>query len=112
MNPETRNRSRRARSAFQQIGLMMAIVLVIGMAACAAHVPIVERDDQTITNDIRARFAADAQTSPLKITVVTTAGVVQLSGSVATEPERTSVERIARETPGVRTVDNDVMFGM
>jgi osmotically-inducible protein OsmY len=34
-----------------------------------------------------------------------------VAGSVPKSADRESVERIARETPGVRSVDNDVRFG-
>ena len=69
------------------------------------------RDDAAITEDVRARLAADGQTKPFAITVGTTAGVVRVAGSVEKAADRDSVERIARETPGVRSVNNDVRFG-
>jgi hyperosmotically inducible protein len=69
------------------------------------------RDDASITKDVQARFAADAQTSPLGVVVDTKAGIVHLTGTVATDGDRSSVERIARDSPGVRSVDNDVRFG-
>ena len=75
------------------------------------RVPVVPRDDASITEDVRARLAANAQTKPFAITVGTTASVVHLAGSVAKPADRDSVERIARDTPGVRAVDNDVRFG-
>jgi osmotically-inducible protein OsmY len=90
----------------------MTIAMLIGGIGCSARQPIVERDDVSITNDVRARLAADAQANPLKINVDTKAGIVTLSGNVATDGERNSVERIAREAPGVRSVDNHVRFGM
>ncbi len=86
--------------------------LLIGAMGCAAARPVVQRDDVAITNDVRARFAADANVSPLKVDVDTKAGVVRLTGFVATDGERNSVERIALEAPGVRSVDNNVIFGM
>ena len=72
---------------------------------------VVPREDASITEDVRARLAADGQTKPFAITVGTTAGVVTVAGSVAKSADRDSVERIARETPGVRSVDNNVQFG-
>ena len=69
------------------------------------------RDDAAITEDVRARLAADGQTKPFAITVGTTAGVVRVAGAVEKAADRDSVERIARETPGVRSVNNDVRFG-
>ena len=75
------------------------------------RVPVVPRDDASITEDVRARLAADGQTKPFVITVGTTVGIVHVAGSVAKASDRDSVERIARETPGVRSVDNNVQFG-
>ena len=85
----------------------LAIAMLIGITGCVGRVPVVPRDDASITEDVRARLAADGQTKPFAITVGTTAGVVNVAGSVAKAADRDSVERIARETPGVRSVDND-----
>ena len=90
----------------------MTIALLIVTIGCAARQTIVEqRDDVSITTDVQARLAADAKASPFKIGVETKAGVVCLRGFVATDDERNSAERIARDTPGVRAVDNNIIFG-
>ena len=89
----------------------LAIVMLIGATGCVGRSPVVPRDDASITEAVRARLAADGQTKPFAITVGTTAGVVHVAGSVPKSADRESVERIARETPGVRSVDNDVRFG-
>ena len=89
----------------------LAIALLIGATGCVGRSPVVPRDDAAITDDVRARLAADGQTKPFVITVGTTRGVVNVAGSVAKAVDRDSVERIARETPGVRSVDNNVRFG-
>ena len=106
MSAPSRTRSRTPRGA-----AIVVIAMLIGGIGCSARQPIVERDDVSITNDVRARLAADTQASPLRINVETKTGIVKLSGNVATDGERNSVERIARETPGVRSVDNNVRFG-
>jgi osmotically-inducible protein OsmY len=90
---------------------ILASAMLIGMIACAARQPIVERDDATITNDVRARLAVNAQTNPSDLTVDTKVGIVRLTGAAATDDQRNSIERIARDTPGVQGVDNDVRFG-
>ena len=89
----------------------LAIAMLIGTTGCVARSPVVPRDDASITEDVRGRLAADGQTKPFAITVGTTAGVVNVTGSVPKSADRDSVERIARETPGVRSVNNDVRFG-
>ena len=85
--------------------------MLIGATACVGRAPVVHREDTAITEDVRARLAADGETKPFAITVATTAGVVNVTGSVAKSADRDSVERIARDTPGVRSVDNNVRYG-
>jgi osmotically-inducible protein OsmY len=87
----------------------LAIAMLIGATGCVA--PVAHRDDAAITEDVRARLAADAETKPYTIGVATSAGVVNVTGSVAKSADRDSVERIARDTPGVRSVDNNVRYG-
>ncbi len=89
----------------------MTIAIAICVVGCSAVQPVVARDDVSITGDVRARLAGNGQTSPLAVAVDTKGGVVHLTGSVPTDMDRTSVERIARDAPGVRAVDNDVRFG-
>jgi osmotically-inducible protein OsmY len=101
-----RSANRKARGA-----AIIAGAALIGMIGCAARQPIVERDDVSITNDVRTRLGATSQGSPSDVTVDTKAGIVRLTGAVATDDERNSVERIARDTPGVQSVDNNVTFG-
>jgi hyperosmotically inducible protein len=72
---------------------------------------VIARDDVSITGDVRARLAADAQTKPFTIGVETKAGVVHVTGDVGRDADRNAVERIAREAPGVQSVDNDVRYG-
>ena len=42
------------------------------------------------------------------VKVITTAGVVTLRGPVATANERTAIETIARSTPGVKQIHNEI----
>jgi osmotically-inducible protein OsmY len=102
----TRNANKKCRGVAILTGAM-----VIAMIGCAARQPIVERDDASISNDVRARLAADTQAGPSDVTVDTKGGIVRLTGAVATDGQRNSVERIARDTPGVHSVDNNVRFG-
>lgn len=99
------------RNRFSRIPAIMTTAMLICLVGCSARQPVVERDDVSITNDVRARLAADAQLSPSAISVATAAGVVHLTGLVSTNTDRDSAERIARDTPGVRKVDNYVRFG-
>jgi osmotically-inducible protein OsmY len=85
--------------------------MLIAATGCVGTTPVVHREDAAITDDVRARLAANGETKPFAITVATTAGVVAVGGDVAASSDRDSVERITRDTPGVRSVDNNVRFG-
>ncbi len=95
-----------------RVGGLLAAALLSCALGCATRQPIVVRDDVAITDDVKARLAADPHAGAAKIDVVTTAGVVRLTGDVSSDVQRDSAERIAREAPGVRSVDNSVTFGM
>ena len=84
---------------------------MIGATGCTGPSPVSPSDDVAISEAVRTRLAADGQTKPFAITVASTGGVVHVSGAVAKSGDRDAVERIARETPGVRSVDNHVRFG-
>jgi osmotically-inducible protein OsmY len=85
---------------------------VLGSIGCAGRQPLVVRDDATITTDVQGRISADADLKASGIKVDTKAGIVSLTGSVHSDVVRNGAERVARETPGVRSVDNDLVFGM
>ena len=93
------------------IAMTMALAICVATTGCAARQEIVLRDDSAITKDVQDRLAADTAGGHGKVAVETNAGIVSLKGDVSTETMRSSAERIARETPGVRSVDNRVQFG-
>jgi len=105
-------RNTRSERGIRSVSLCgIVAIAMLGIVACSARQPIVQRDDVSITNDVRAHLAADASSRPLNVGVDTKAGVVHLTGFVPTDDDRNSVERIARATEGVRSVDNDLIFG-
>ena len=85
--------------------------LVVALSGCAARQTVALRDDGAITKDVRERLAADPASRDATIAVETKAGVVSLSGAVATDTIRTSAEQTAHDTPGVTAVDNNLRFG-
>lgn len=97
------------RAPRRTLAVMIALATTIA-TGCAAKQEVVLRDDSAITKDVRDRLSADPAASKSEITVDTKAGVVRLDGEV-TESVRASAERIARDTPGVRSVDNNMRFG-
>lgn len=65
-------------------------------------------DDTGISTKVKARLAADSETSAIKIGVDTVNKVVTLSGVVPTEREKAKAEQIARNTDGVTQVVNNI----
>ena len=66
-------------------------------------------DDATITTRVKARMAEDKTVSATSINVETLNGTVQLSGFAKSTDERSTAERLARSTPGVQAVRNDIL---
>ena len=61
-----------------------------------------------ITAKIKAKMALDDRVKAAKIDVDTAGSVVTLSGSVASEAERTRAVQLARETDGVTSVVDEL----
>lgn len=94
--------------------LALAALLAFSAAGCA-----VSRDQSTvgqyvddtgITTRVKARFAEDVTVSAVAIQVETLRGVVQLSGFAKSAAERARAESLARATPGVAGVRNDIVL--
>ncbi len=62
--------------------------------------------DAGITTKIKAKLTADPEINPFNIDVDTNEGVVTLSGMVASEANKREAEDLARNTRGVREVNN------
>jgi osmotically-inducible protein OsmY len=66
-------------------------------------------DDVTITAAVKSKLIADTVVGGLRIDVDTQRGVVSLSGPVKSQTERDTALRIARETSGVRDVQDKLV---
>ncbi len=66
-------------------------------------------DDATVATRVKARFAEDAQVSAMRIQVETLNGTVQLSGFATTQAEKDRAAQIARATPDVKEVRNNII---
>lgn len=66
-------------------------------------------DDAALTTRVKARMAEDKTVSATSISVETLKGTVQLSGFAKSTEERAAAERLARSTPGVQAVRNDIL---
>jgi len=67
--------------------------------------------DPQITSAIQGKLYADPSIQSKQISVDATKGVVTLSGTVATESERTQASAAAAMVPGVKTVVNNIVVG-
>jgi hypothetical protein len=67
--------------------------------------------DAALTGKIKSKMALDDNVSAGAIGVKTKDGHVTLTGSVATEDERRRAVQLARETKGVRSVDDRLTLG-
>ena len=64
--------------------------------------------DAQVTANIKAEVSRHAELTDWTIDVQTIDGIVYLHGAVDTEPQRQLVEDIARETRGVKSVENAI----
>jgi len=65
-------------------------------------------DDASITPAIKAKFVEDKTVDAAAIKVETLHGTVQLSGFAKSAAEKMQAENIARNTKGVRQVQNNL----
>ncbi len=63
-------------------------------------------EDGALTAKIKSKMALDDSVKALDINVDTSGGVVTLRGTVHSQAERTRALQLARETDGVRTVND------
>jgi hyperosmotically inducible protein len=65
-------------------------------------------DDSTITARVKAAFVQDQNIKANDISVTTHKGIVQLSGFVDSDRQKTRAEEIAEGIPGVKSVQNEI----
>lgn len=83
--------------------------LMISVASAPATEPDAQRvalTDPAITASVKSKLLVDPMVSGLKIDVDTRDGMVTLSGQVRTQAEREQALKLARETDGVRSVED------
>ena len=96
----------------KQSQVLLALLIAASLAGCASS-PGQEStgeyiDDAAITSRIKGAFVKDEDVSAMQIGVETYKGHVQLSGFASTPLASQRAETIARDTPGVKSVDNDI----
>lgn len=66
-------------------------------------------DDATIATRVKAKFAEDAQVSAMRIQVEALKGTVQLAGFATSQAEKDRAGQLARATPDVKEVRNNII---
>lgn len=87
---------------------LVAGSLIIGNVALAAESAGQKVDDSWITTKVKSDLAKDSATPASKIHVNTKAGVVVLTGQVASKAEKDKAEADARSVKGVVAVENQL----
>jgi hyperosmotically inducible periplasmic protein len=80
------------------------IALVALLAGCNSQAV----DDSAITAKVKSKLATDSDTSAIRISVETKEGVVTLTGNVPTDTEKSKAETLAKNTDGVKRVQNEI----
>lgn len=65
-------------------------------------------DDTAITTKVKAALLADEEVKGLAISVETSGGTVQLTGSAKSDSERQKAEQLAKNVEGVTAVQNSI----
>ena len=66
-------------------------------------------DVATIATRVKARFAEDSQVSAMRLQVEALKGTVQLAGFAVSQAEKDRAGQIARATPDVKEVRNNII---
>jgi hyperosmotically inducible protein len=89
--------------------LLVCATMLAGAAFAQSRIPS-KLDDSGTTARVKSALLADKVTKPTQISVDTLEGVVQLSGFVDSEMARQSAVSIARNTGGVREVQDRLLI--
>ncbi len=92
---------------------VMFTICVIFMAGCQTpvgqHLFTSPSTDTSITTAVLEAMLTNDTISTLNIHVETTNGIVSLSGYVKTIRQSDTSEEVARKTPGVKSVQNNII---
>ena len=91
---------------------LLALVALVGLSACRSTQPVgTQWDDNVITTKVKSKLIADPQVKAFDISVTTNEGIVTLTGRVKEQLQRTEAEKLARDTAGVKGVNNLIKVG-
>ena len=85
-----------------KLGLLCFLTMIVSIAC--SH----KTNDEVIAQDIEEKVSAEPQAQQAQVRVEAKNGEVILKGKAKNEAARQAVEKIAKEEPGVRAVDDQV----
>ena len=83
--------------------LLAVVVIVAALAGCATFDPL---EDTRIESEVKARLVAEKNANLTRIGVVSSSGVVHLTGTVASPEQKARAETLAGGVSGVKRVVN------
>ncbi len=86
-----------------KLTILSAVILISVSISCSR-----KPSDETISQDIQKKAAVDPHAQEAQVTVECKHGTVTLAGKAKTEAVRHELETIAKEEPGVASVDNQI----
>lgn len=94
--------------------LLPLMMLSVGTAGCSVfqdqETPGEYVDSATISTQVKSKLATEGSAAlASQVKVETSRDMVQLSGFVPSEADRTRAEQIAWSVDGVRSVENDII---
>jgi hyperosmotically inducible periplasmic protein len=92
--------------------LVMLVVCSLAVAGCRSATGRSfgqQIDDKVISSQVKMKLTSGRAGSLFSTGVGTHLGVVRLTGTVETAEQRAQAESIAAQTPGVRSVVNDIV---
>jgi len=94
------------------LAVLSVLLLATVLGGCSSMQPAkVQLDDAEITAAVKAKLAADPDVAAVQVDVNTNESVVTLTGRVKTAEERMRAVQIARETNGVKKVNDLIKVG-
>jgi hyperosmotically inducible periplasmic protein len=94
--------------------LLVFAVCLSTVPACASsggHAVSASVDDASITARVKTTLLNDPQVNATKIDISTSNGVVTMTGSVRSQPERERAIQLARQVSGVKDVKANLTIG-
>ena len=93
------------------LGVALALPLATSVSAQQSTTQTAEQytDDSAITAKVKANIVKEQLLKGFEISVATTQGAVQLSGTVSTTAQKSQATKIASNTTGVKSVQNNIL---